>query len=78
VNAERDVNARELDNLIPAEQLERLERFRVSQLVQRELGCYVTFEEVVEIVRAAKAEEIESIKASGARTVTLSAGPPAA
>ena len=64
------IRERELDNLISLEQIERINRFRVVQLVERELGCYVTFEEVLEIVRAAKADDIERMKRGQERNLT--------
>jgi hypothetical protein len=69
------IRARELDNLLLPEQIERLHRFRVAQMLNQELGCYVKYEEVVEIVRAAKADDIERMKQAQERNPTTTAEP---
>ena len=56
------IRARELDELIPPEQMERIYRSGLVRRMEEELGCFVEYEEVLEIVRAAKADQIETMK----------------
>src|SRR6202035_5183384 len=63
---------RKMNDLIPPEQAERLHQFKVAQTLSNELGCFLTFEEVLEIVRTAKAADIERMEGARAANLTSS------
>jgi hypothetical protein len=65
---------RKLNDLVAPEQYERIHRAELARRIYEELGCFVEYEEVLEIIRAAKADDIERMKRAQEANLTSARG----